>query len=224
MHDLVDARTPHDRVPHRKRERLRRSQIARDAREGGVEGQDAKHRAGISGSRGSGASVACDVPIMLAGHAFVRIAPRSLIRDPDPDPCHDFLAILDRPRRHVHRYRRAPTRRRVGDAQAPVRESRAVSGRGSAGHSRAARRAGRGADAGRRHRSGQDGDDGRDERVARAQGRADGAGDHARLRGRVAHRLSESSEAVRAADRAAEPAVRAGHRGGRADRRARRSR
>ncbi len=56
------------------------------------------------------------------------------------------LAILDRPRRHLHRHRRAPPRRHARDAQAAVGESRALPRRRGRRHPRAARRSRRRAD------------------------------------------------------------------------------
>ena len=78
-------------------------------------------------------------------------------------------AILDRPRRHVHRHRRPPPRRHAGDAQAAVRRPRALSRCRGARHPRTARLARRSADSGRRDRGREDGHDGRDQRAARAQ-------------------------------------------------------
>ena len=113
------------------------------------------------------------------------------------------LAILDRPRRHVHRHRRPPARRRARHAQAAVGEPGAVRDAAVQGIRELLGVAPTqpipaGDDRGR-----EDGHDGRDQRAARAQGRAHGARHHARLRRRAAHRLPEPAQALRAAHRAA---------------------
>ncbi|MFM9433122.1 hypothetical protein ACFDR9_000151 [Janthinobacterium sp. CG_23.3] len=133
------------------------------------------------------------------------------------------LAILDRPGRHFHRHRGAPSRRHAGDPQAAVRESGAVPRRRRGRHPPPAARGGRRAHPGGAHRGRQDGHHGGHQRFARTQGRADRAGHHARLPRRAAHRLPEPAAAVRPADRAARAAVQPRRRDRRARRRARRA-
>ncbi len=83
------------------------------------------------------------------------------------------MAVLDRPRRHVHRRGGAAPRRRARHAQAAVRQSRALSRRRASPASATFSALGaRGQAAGGRDRGGQDGHDGRDQRAPRAQGRA----------------------------------------------------
>src|SRR6266567_3738715 len=146
-------------------------------------------------------------------------------RGPVPLPRHDPLAagplaILDRPRGYIHRYRRAPARRLAVDAQAAVREPGALPRRGRRRYPGIARRRTGCADSARGDRDGQDGHDRCHQRPARAQRRAHGPGDHSGLRRCPAHRLSEPSEALRTQDRAAEHALRARDRDRRARRRA----
>ena len=119
------------------------------------------------------------------------------------------LAVLDRPRRHVHRHRRAPARRLARHPQAAVGEPRAVSRRGDRRHPPPARRAAGRADPGRADRGGEDGHDRRHQRAARAQGRAHGAVHHARLPRPAAHRLPEPPAHLRPPHRAAGAALHA---------------
>ena len=82
------------------------------------------------------------------------------------------MAVLDRPRRHVHRRRRAEARRLARHPQAALREPRAVPRRRHRRHPPPARREAGRADPGRADRGGEDGHHGRHQRAARAQGRA----------------------------------------------------
>ncbi len=132
------------------------------------------------------------------------------------------LAILDRPRRHLHRHRGPHARRRAAHPQAAVRRPRALRRRGGRGHPPPARAWRRRADHARAGGVGEDGHHGGDQRPARAQGRPHRARDHARLPRRAAHRLPGAAAAVRSPHRAAGAAVRARDRGRRARGRARR--
>ncbi len=153
-----------------------------------------------------------------------RIAGRGFANCPlTPDLRH--VAILDRPRRHVHRHRRAPPRRQPRDAQAPLRQSGALPRRRGAGHPRAASAVAAGApvpagaiDAVKM------GTTVATNALLERKGERTAARHHQGLRRRAAHRLPEPAEALRAPDRAAESSLRARDRGGRADRRARRGR
>ena len=138
--------------------------------------------------------------------------------DSNPPP----LAVLDRPRRHLHRRRGPPPRRHARHAQAAVRQPRAVPRRGRRRHPPPAGPAGRRADHARAGRVREDGHHGGHQRAAGAQGRADAAGHHARLSRRAAHRLPEPPAPVRPPHRAARAAVQRRDRGAGARRRARR--
>ena len=134
------------------------------------------------------------------------------------------LAVLDRPRRHVHRRGRPPSRRRHRHAQAPVGEPGALPGRGHRRHPPLPRgRAGR-ADPGRADRGREDGHHRRHQRPPRAQGRAHGAPRHPRLPRPAAHRLPEPAAHLRPPHQAAGAALPQGDRGGRARGRPRRNR
>src|SRR6266568_1304975 len=133
------------------------------------------------------------------------------------------LAVLDRPRRHVHRRGRTTPRRRHRRAQAPFRGPRALPRRRGRGDSPFVGHGARSADCRRGDRGRQDGHDGRDQCASRAQGGAHGALHHARFSRRLAHRLPEPPAPLRPAHRAARAAVYEGRRSRGAPRRAGRS-
>ena len=118
------------------------------------------------------------------------------------------LAVLDRPRRHLHRRRRAPSRRRSGHPQAAVGGPRPLPRRRPAGHPRRARPGAGGADPRREHRGGAHGHHGGDQRPPRAHRRAHAAAHHQGLRRPAAHRLPEPARHLRARHRAARGALR----------------
>ena len=90
------------------------------------------------------------------------------------------VALLDRPRRHLHRRRRARTRRQHPRPQALVGEPGRLRRCGAGGHPAVPRRRLGRADPGRAHRRRQDGHDRRHQRAVGAQGRSDAARHHAR--------------------------------------------
>ena len=126
------------------------------------------------------------------------------------------LAVLDRPGRHLHRYRRPEAGRHARHLQAPLRKPGTLPGRGRARHPHPARSRPGCAHPGGLHRRGQDGHHRGHQRTARTNRRAHPPGHHPRLRRRPAHRLPEPAGAVRPPHRPARAAARAGDRGGRA--------
>ena len=117
------------------------------------------------------------------------------------------MAILDRPRRHLHRHRRKKARWFPRNPQAAFGKSRAVPRRGAGRNSPSAGRGKRRAHPGRGHRSRQDGHYGGHQCAARAQGRAHRVVHHARIPRRVAHRLPEPAAYFRQAHHAARTAL-----------------
>ena len=150
------------------------------------------------------------------------LSPQGLSRHANMDSHARPMAVLDRPRRDVHRRRRAPPRRHARDPQAAVGEPRAVSRRGDRRHPPLPRRGRRRADPGRADRGGEDGHHGRHQRAPRAQGRAHGALHHPRLPRPAAHRLPEPAAHLRPPHPHAGAALPRSGRGRRAHGRARR--
>ena len=134
------------------------------------------------------------------------------------------LAVLDRPRRHVHRHRRAAARTARSPRTSCCPRIPSATRRRRPRHPRAARTAPRT----RRFRPARIeavkmGTTVATNALLERKGERTALVDHPRLRRRAAHRLPEPAEALRAPDRAADAALRARDRGRRAHRRARRA-
>ncbi len=132
------------------------------------------------------------------------------------------LGILDRPGRHVHRYRRPAPGRAAGGPQGAVGEPGRLPRRRGGRHQAAPRRRTGPGNPRRGDRLGQARHHGGHQRPARAQGRAHGPGHHPGFRRRAAHRLPEPAADIRPPHPAPRGALPAGHRGRRAGQRGRR--
>ena len=120
---------------------------------------------------------------------------------------HGGLAVLDRPRRHLHRHRRARSRRPPVHREAAVGEPGTLPRRGGGRHPPGAAPGPRGADPARGDRGGEDGHHGGHQRAARTQGRTGAAAGQSGLRGHAPHRQPGPPAAVRPAGEAARPAA-----------------
>ena len=129
------------------------------------------------------------------------------------EPRNEWLAVLDRPWRDVHRRRRPPPRWRPRHPQAPLRQSGTLPRRRHPGHPRPAGHCTGNARHGRRHR--QDGYHGRHQRAPRAQGRSDPARGQPGIPRRASHWLPDPAASVRPSDHPPGNALRTGGGGGR---------